>query len=309
MSHLCPHCIPESGGCGGNHIPPTHQPNDYAGESVSPTKDGLTEIPASGDASPAPNEQPDNLRHCHECGESRYYHRGECLACRKPEVKGRDELANVTESDLNHLIKLLEPITSNSRVLAALKLLRNLRPTVRDDKQPVDCIGDLEFEFLPGDAPTKLNDALGILERVEQRLQRERHDSYEAVHKVVSIFRRALSVPEREATPPDELSDSEIIKLVCDAFQAGRDYDDNAALKIIRPYMRTAKREAIASEELLGSSARAINALIIAEQVMKSALTVIKSAPHIAHIKTCLAVVQRVLDEIGKNRKMEVYKQ
>ncbi len=25
MKHLCPHCTPESGGCGGNHIPPTRE--------------------------------------------------------------------------------------------------------------------------------------------------------------------------------------------------------------------------------------------------------------------------------------------
>ena len=54
-------------------------------------------------------------------------------------------------------------------------------------------IGELAFEYLPGDEPMKLKDALSILERVEQRLQRDRHDSYEAVHKVAAIFRRATT--------------------------------------------------------------------------------------------------------------------
>lgn len=56
-----------------------------------------------------------------------------------------------------------------------------------------------EYVYLTGDAPTKLSDAFGILERVQERLRADRHESYEAVFKVRAIFEKHLAALKNAA--------------------------------------------------------------------------------------------------------------
>lgn len=55
--------------------------------------------------------------------------------------------------------------------------------------------GDFAYGYLPGDAPQSLDSAIEILERVQEKLKAEGHDSYEAVFKVRALFRRHCNTP------------------------------------------------------------------------------------------------------------------
>lgn len=58
---------------------------------------------------------------------------------------------------------------------------------------------DPAYEYLPGDRPTSLSEALAILDRVRETLRREGHGSYEAVTKVRGVFRKHLEALGAEA--------------------------------------------------------------------------------------------------------------
>lgn len=83
------------------------------------------------------------------------------------------------------------------RLKQAIKILQSLPGAGEAQVDPA-------YEYLPGDAPTKLSEALEILSRVQEHLRAQGHDSYEAVFKVRALFKKRLESLSENSSKRDD---------------------------------------------------------------------------------------------------------